>query len=132
MKIKKPDYVVFNSATQKYDAFVMPYPSSVSAPVIKNTNTTAWKNRSINKVNSKVATKLLELKEQYDSILKEFEYNKLIFNAKISFEPVIGQTYHLYQRDNGETFMSLLSPDQFNLMHLGSFYLNAEMIWQKI
>ena len=54
---KKPDNVVFNSETQKYDAAIKPYGTSVGAPVITTTDTVAWKNRSIRKVNQKVQTK---------------------------------------------------------------------------
>ncbi len=48
---KKPDNVVFNPETQKYDAALKPYSTSVGAPVITVADTIAWKNRSINKIN---------------------------------------------------------------------------------
>ena len=56
---KKPDNVVFNTDTQKYDAAMKPYGTSVGAPVITIIDTVAWKNRSIRKVNQKVQTKYL-------------------------------------------------------------------------
>ena len=46
---KKPDQVVFNSETQRYDAALKPYSTSVGAPIITITDTVAWKNRSISK-----------------------------------------------------------------------------------
>lgn len=58
---KKPDTVVFNVKMQRYDASSKPYSTSLGAPVIIATDTTAWKNRSINKVNHKNQTKYLEL-----------------------------------------------------------------------
>ena len=129
---KKPDNVVFNTETQKYDASLKPYGTSVGAPIIIPTDTVAWKNRSINKINHKVTAKFLELKAEYENMIQEFEYNKLIFNAKFSFEPIIGEVYHLYKRENKETFLSLISPEQCNFNSLGSFYLNADQIWEKI
>lgn len=129
---KKPDQVVFNTETQKYDAALKPYATSVGAPVITTTDTIAWKNRSISKINHKVQTRYLELKKEYDKMMQEFEYNQLIFNAKFSFEPIFGEVYHLYKRDNGETFLSLIAPDQCRFDGLGSFYLNADQIWEKI
>ncbi len=129
---KKPDNVVFNTETKKYDAALKPYATSVSAPVIKPTDTLAWKNRSINKINQKVSAKFLELKAEYESMLQEFEYNKLIYQAKFTFEPIIGKVYHLYKRKNGESFLSLIAPNECDFNALGSFYLNAEQIWQKI
>jgi hypothetical protein len=129
---KKPDNVVFNTETQKYDASLKPYATSVGAPIIIPTDTVAWKNRSINKINHKVSAKYLELKAEYENMMQEFEYNKLIFNSKFSFEPIIGEVYHLYQRENTESFLSLISPEQCNFKSIGSFYLNASQVWEKI
>jgi len=131
-KDKKPDNVVFNEETQKYDAALKPYATSVSAPVITITDTVAWKNRTINKVNHKMKTKYLELKAEYESMMADYENNKLIFEAKFSFEPILGQIYHLYKRDNDETFLSIIEPEGCNFNFLGSFYLSAEQIWKKI
>ena len=129
---KKPDNIVFNPETQRYDAAIKPYATAVGAPVIEITDTVSWKNRSISNVNHKVKAKYLELKIQYEQMMEEFEYNKLIFNAKFSFEPIIGDVYHLYKRDNGETFLSIIAPHECNFNNLGSFYLNADQIWEKV
>jgi len=125
---KKPDNVVFNTETQKYDAALKPYATSIGAPAITTTDTAAWKNRSISKINHKVETKYLELKAQYEKMMQEFEYNKLIFSAKFTFEPIIGKTYHLYKRENGDAFLSIIAPEECNFNALGSFYLNADQI----
>jgi len=129
---KKPDTVVFDTETQKYDAALKPYATSVGAPVITTTDTLAWKNRNINRINHKVQTKYLALKAEYEKMMQEFEYNQLIFEAKFTFEPIIGETYHCYKRENGESFLSIIAPTQCNFNFLGSFYLNADQIWQKI
>lgn len=129
---KKPDNVVFNTETQKYDAALKPYATSVGAPVITTTDTISWKNRSINKVNHKVATKYLELKTAYDEMMQEYEDNQMIFDAKFSFEPIIGETYHLYKRDNEELFLSIIAPEMCNFNNVGSFYLSVDQIWKRI
>jgi predicted RNA-binding protein (virulence factor B family) len=131
-KEKKPDNVVFNSETQKYDASIKTYATSVSAPVITTTSTIAWKNRSINKINHKVEAKYLELKAEYNKMIEEFEYNKLIYKAEFTSEPIIGEIYHLYIKENKETFLSIIAPDECNFNTLGSYYLNVDQIWQKI
>ena len=129
---KKPDNVVFNTEIQRYDAALKPYATNVGAPVITATDTIAWKNRSINKINHKVKAKYLELKAEYEKMIHEFEYNKLIFNSKFTFEPIIGEVYHLYKRENGESFLSIIAPEECNFNALGSFYLNADQVWEKI
>jgi hypothetical protein len=129
---KKPDSVVYNTETEKYDAALKPYATSVGAPVITPTDTTAWKNRSINKVNHKIKTKYLELKAEYERMMQEFEYNNLILNANFSFEPIIGETYHLYLNRKEEHFLSLIAPEHCNFNYVGSFILNADQIWEKV
>ena len=132
LKEKKPDNIVFNPDTQKYDAALKPYATSVGAPVITTNDTNAWKNRSINKVNHKIQAKYIELKAEYEKMMAEFDYNNLIFNSIFSFEPIIGETYHLYKRENGETFLSIIAPDECSFMAVGSFYLNVDQIWEKL
>ena len=132
MEDKKPDNVVFNRETQRYDAYLKPYATSVGAPVITSIDTLAWKNRSIQKVNQKIAARYVELKGEYDKMMKEFEYNQLIFNSKFTFEPIIGEVYHLYKREHGDSFLSIIAPEHCNFNPIGSFYLNADQIWNKI
>jgi len=131
-KDKKPDNIVFDIETQKYDAALKPYATSVGAPVITTTDTITWKNRSITKINHKIEAKYLEIKAEYEKMIQEFEYNKLIFSAKFAFEPILGEIYHLYKRENGETFLSIIAPEQCNFKILGSFYLNADQTWEKV
>ena len=131
-KKKKPDNIVYNTDNEKYDAYLKPYATNVGAPVITTTNTIAWKNRSVTQLNHKVQTRFNEIKEQYEQLMQEFEDNKLINEAKFSFEPIVGQHYHLYARDNGENFLSIIAPHQCNFNSLGSFYLNADLIWERV
>lgn len=98
---KKPDNVVFAVETQKYDAALKPYATNVGAPVITTVDTIAWKNKSIKKLNHKVQARYQEIKTQYEQLMEEFEINNLVHSAKFAFEPVIGEYYHLYQRENG-------------------------------
>lgn len=129
---KKPDNVVFNTDTQKYDAALKPYATNIGAPKITTTDTVAWKNRSIHKFNHKLQAKYQEIKDEYLKMIQEFEHNELIYNAKFNFEPIIGDTYHLYQKENKENFLSVIAPDQCTFNSLGSFRLNADQTWEKV
>ena len=131
-KEKKPDYVVYNYETESYDAALKPYSTSVGAPKITIDDNTDWKNRVSTKVNHKIKTKYEELKAAYAEMMEEFEYNNLILNADFSFEPIIGQTYHLYINKKGNHFLSLIAPDQCNFNFVGSFLLNADQTWEKV
>lgn len=128
----KPDNVVFNSNTQKYDAALREFPTSLGSPVIRSTDTASWKKRGISKVNKRIESKYFELKSAYEEMMKEYEYNRIIYNAKFSFEPIVGEVYHLYKRDNGECFLSLLSPTQCDFNSIGSYYLSTDHVWKKV
>jgi hypothetical protein len=130
-KEKKPDQVVFNEATQKYDAALKPYATNLGAPAIEITDTTTWKNKNIYKANKQIQAKYLELKAEYDKMMQELEYNNLVYNARFNFEPIIGETYHLYTDKNNEPFLSIIAPKDCNFDYVGSFYLNSEQLWKK-
>lgn len=128
MENKKPDNVVY-SEEQGYNASVLTYATSVGAPVIRVDDLISWKSRGITNVNKEFENKFNELKLQYENLMREFEWNEIVYNAKFSFEPVIGEIYHLYQGDDGINFLSLISPQEWNKEHIGTFKLNSDKKW---
>lgn len=128
---KKPDQIVFDEVSQRYDAALKPYATGVGAPKITATDTVAWKNKNIHKVNHQINTKYVELKAAYDEMMEQFEYNNLIYGARFNFEPVIGSIYHLYRNKNEEPFLSVIAPHECNFDFVGSFRLNADQMWEK-
>lgn len=128
MEKDKPDNVVF-SEEQGYNANILPYSTNVGAPIIKMDDVVSWKSRGISAVNKQFENKFNELKIQYENLMKEYEWNELVYHAKYSFEPVIGEIYHLYAGDDGNNFLSLISPLEWNKEHIGTFQLNSDKKW---
>ena len=128
MDKKIPDNIVY-SESQGYNASMLPYSTSVGAPIIKIDDLVSWKSRGITNVNKEFENKFQELKLQYENLIKEFEWNEIVYNAKFAFEPVIGELYHLYRGDDGFNFLSLISPAEWNKEHLGTFQLNSDKKW---
>ena len=131
MKKVVPDNVVFTD-DKGYNASLLSYPTNVGAPVIHIDNLVSWKSRGISNVNKQFESKFNELRLQYENLMKEFEYNELVYNANFSFEPVIGEIYHLYRGEDGINFLSLISPSEWNKEHLGTFQLNSDKKWIQI
>ena len=131
-KDKKPDLVVFNEETQQYDAALKPYGTSASSPVIKPLNTATWRNYGVQRVNKQFKSKFEEVRKEYEELIQKFQYNDLVYNSKCSFEPNVGEVYHLYNNRNEESFLSIISPEQCSFNHLGSFRLNTDKMWEKI
>ena len=123
--MKKPDNVADNPG-------LLPYGSNVSAPAIRTEDIDAWKQRGVNKVNKQLSTKFEELKEEYRRLVQEFQWNELVYTAKFAYEPVIGETYHLYVGNNGAPFLSLIGPNEWNREYIGSFRLDSNQKWIKI
>ena len=115
-----------------YNAHLLPYATNVGAPVIQTDDVDLWKQRGVNKVNKQLETKFNELKEEYQRLVDEFKWNDLVYKAKFSFEPVIGETYHLYVGNDGNIFLSLISPNEWNREHFGSFKLDSNQKWVKL
>jgi len=123
--------VVYNEE-DGYNAHLLPYATNVGAPVIQTDDVDLWKQRGVNKVNKQLETKFNELKEEYQRLVDEFKWNDLVYKAKFSFEPVIGETYHLYVGNDGNIFLSLISPNEWNREHFGSFKLDSNQKWIKL
>ena len=73
-----------------------------------------------------------QIKEQYQNLLEQYQYNEILYNSKFGFEPIVGNTYHLYKRKNKEFFLSILAPEECDFNFSGSFKLNSDKIWIKI
>lgn len=128
IKEKKPDSIVY-SEEQGYNASILPYATSVGAPAITIDDLVSWKSRGITNVNKEFENKFNELKIQYQNLMEEYEWNELVYSAKFAFEPVIGEVYHLYRSDDGVNFLSLISPQEWNKEHVGTFKLNSDKKW---
>jgi hypothetical protein len=123
--MKKPDSFAKNKA-------LLPYGDNVGAPAIKVEDITAWKSINAVKVNHQLQTKFNELKEEYKKLVEEYKWNELVYNAKFAFEPVIGQTYHLYIGKDGNIFLSMINPNEWKYECVGSFVLDSNNKWNKI
>lgn len=131
MKAKKPDSVVY-SEEDGYNAYLLPYATTVGAPVIETNDVVAWKTRGIQQVNKELGEKFNQLKEDYKRLMEEYELNDLVYNSKFSFEPVVGEIYHMYTSKEGASFLSLIAPTEWNKTHVASFKLNFDKKWIKI
>ncbi len=131
-KEKKPDYVVFDEASQTYNAKLMPFATGLAAPKIVPPDVTSWKNTNIISANNQFKARHEAMQKEYQQMMEEFEYNNLIYNAKFSFEPIVGKTYHLYRSKDESAFLSLIAPQECTFEHLGTFALGPDKTWEKL
>lgn len=106
----------------------MPYPvSTLSPPIIPN-DLTSFKSRGISEVQRDLQQKLMEIREEYLRAIDHFNWNKLVYESEIRFEPVVGGVYHLYQMRTGRA-LSMISPQQWPHRHLATLRLNMDRQW---
>lgn len=129
---KKPDYVVYDEETGTYNAALLPYSSGVAAPKITTPDITSWKQTNINKVNHEIKSQFDQLKAEYDAMVQKFEDNQLVYGAKFSFEPIVGETYHLYMGKDTVAFLSVIAPQECNWDFIGTYRLSSEKLWIQI
>lgn len=126
---KKPDQVVYDEESGTYNAALLPYASGVGAPKITTPDITSWKQTNINKVNHEIKSQFDQLKAQYDAMVQQYEDNQLVYGARFSFEPIVGETYHLYKDRKGEPFLSVIAPKECTWDFVGSYRLSSEKLW---
>ena len=126
MKKKKPDYIVFDEKSKKYDASVRKFPTSLSAPNFS----TLEVNKTIPfECRDYFETKSLEINKEIERLVNEFEWTKLIYNSEYSFQPKVGVKYYLYQREDMSSFLSLISPNEWDKKLIGKFRLKSDGRW---
>ena len=107
----------------------MPYPVSTLSPPIVPNDLTSFKTRGISQIERDMQQKLSEIREDYLRAIDHFNWNKLVYEAEIRFEPVVGEIYHLYDMGDGRRALSMISPDQWPHRHLATVRLNYDRQW---
>ncbi len=125
MSKDKPD----NYAENKV---IMPYGDNVAAPKITVPDTNAWVTQQSVDVNNYLESKFTELKKEYANLIALFKWNELVNQAEFNFIPVKGHIYHLYQKDDEKLFLSLIEPQYWNQLYVGSVRLDSDNKWIKI
>lgn len=132
MEKKRPDNVAWDEKSQSWVPGILPYGSNVGAPAIRPTDTGSWKASGVARANKQIHAKFLDLAREYEKLVKEFGWSELVYNAKFNFEPIVGNSYHLYKNKAGEIFLSMISPDEWEMPWLGEFRLTSDHQWIKL
>ena len=107
----------------------LPYPVSTLSPPIVPNDLTSFKSRGISEVERDLQQKLQEIREIYLQTIDHFNWNKMVYEADIQFEPIVGQTYHLYEM-RGRRLLSMISPLEWSQKHLATVRLNVDRQWK--
>ncbi|NJL15104.1 MAG: DUF2452 domain-containing protein [Microscillaceae bacterium] len=74
------------------------------------------------------------LAEQAEALQRRAEISRQIYEADMNFDPVIGHTYFLYLRKNGQFVLSMVSPEEWGkkipFEYISEVSLLADHTWE--
>jgi hypothetical protein len=119
----------------------LPYAHTVGGFVIKPTEQGQIKAKALaameqqtDKQRNQLYDQMRTLAEQAKALDIRAEVSRNIYEATIPFEPVIGHTYYVYRRENGEYLLSLISPPEWgkrkHFTFMAEVYLLADHTWE--
>ena len=101
------------------EASLSPIPLSISSPVIKPVDRNQIKANAVEAMYHYANQEISMLKKQADLIMQQvreiesrLKVSEKIYQSDMRFVPVIGQTYHLYEKEDHYT-LSLVGPDEW-------------------
>lgn len=99
---------------------VLPYASSVAGAVIKANEEGIIKHKALTAMEEQTNMQLQQIRKQIEllalqaqEIQKRKELSMMIYEARLSFKPNIGQTYFLYERKDSTHMLSLIAPKEW-------------------
>ncbi len=121
----------------------LPYAHTVGGVVIKPIDMGRAKSNAIQAMHKQTNTQLSQIHEQMQllakqakKIQKRIEISEIIYGSEMGFKPLIGKTYHLYQRANETAVLSVVGPNEwgrsgcpFNLF-LATVNLLSDHTWE--
>ncbi len=122
------------------DEHTSPYPVSRLAPAIDLVDLAKEIARADTLVNTRVSAKLKVIADQIKAlqaeartVLEEARQDQALHRAECNFKRLPGKVYHLYQKQNGALYFSMLSPQEWGSRpphaFVGSYRLENDMSW---
>jgi hypothetical protein len=98
----------------------LPYAHTVGGVTIKPIDKGKVKGQAVAAMYEQTDMQLKQIKEQIDllasqakSIQKRVAISENIYLAEMNFKPLMGHTYHLYQKSSGDFVLSMIGPEEW-------------------
>ncbi len=143
-RIVENDKELVNTEIYHKQFSVLPYSASVAGAVIKPNEEGIIRHQALSAMEEQTNMQLTQIRQQIEllavqarEIQKRKELSMLIYDAKMSFAPVIGKTYHLYEQEDGAYLMSLIGPKEWGKKlpfksFVSSVQLLADHTWKEV
>jgi hypothetical protein len=122
---------------------VLPYSASVSGAVIRPTEQGVIRHQALSAMEEQTNMQLTQIRQQIEllaiqakEIQKRKELSMIIYDSKINFVPVIGQTYYLYQDEDHTHLISMIAPGEWGknppYTFVAAVKLLADHTWKEV
>jgi hypothetical protein len=109
---------------------LLPYAHTAGGAVIKPDDMGKIKGRSVLAMRQQTDRQMNQLYEQMEVLARQAklladrkEISERIYDAAMGFEPIISETYYLYEKEDGSDLMSLVAPEEWGRSFKYSRYL---------
>lgn len=122
----------------------LPYPHHIGSIVVKPEDVGKLKSRALSSMEEQTNKQLLQIQKQVEllaqqanAIKQRIEVSQKIYTAQMSFEPFVGNIYHLYEQE-GVYKLMMIAPDEWgrtkkdNLVFISSVKLLSDHTWEII
>ncbi len=99
---------------------LLPYAHTAGGAVIKPNDMGKVKGRSMLAMRQQTDRQMNQLYEQMEVLARQAklladrkEISERIYDAAMGFEPIISETYYLYEKENGADLLSLVAPEEW-------------------
>lgn len=96
------------------------FPHTVGGAIIRPEDKGKIKGKAVSAMRQQTDRQMKQLYDQMETLVKQanhlkdrVEVSERIYTSQMNFDPVIGETYYLYERSNGEDVLSMVSPDEW-------------------
>lgn len=123
----------------------LPYAHHAASAVIKPIDKKGLKGTSLAIMEEQTQMQLDQIQEQVALLIHQAQkirsragLGQMIYNAEMNFMPVVGDTYHLYERETGIKVLSMIGPNEWGRSkntlgkHLATVKLLADRTWVPI
>ncbi len=113
----------------------LPYAHTVGGVQIRPIDKGRAKGRAVTAMYKQTDMQLEQIKKQIELLARQAKaiqgrvaVSEMIYNAEMNFEPLIGFTYHLYERSDQDYVLSMVSPREWGKNPPYKFIATVELL----
>jgi hypothetical protein len=114
---------------------LLPYAHTVGGAIIKPIDKGRVKGLAVEAMHEQTNQQLDQIRKQVELLMQQAQsiYNRVdiserIYQADVNFKPLIGHTYHLYERKNTTEVLSMVGPEEWGRRSPYTFVATVKLL----